>query len=183
MCQFDGECCSNNCFKGPESTWKNGVCVPREDGEVCHKMFYNGCINDSDCCSSLFCEKKLDLKVGTCKPYTALKLLNAKNQWTECFENWYDYCINDNGCCSGNCHKFTSSMLNYSTTSFGVCLPKIQVVTEEFVQNILKNDSHPGQTNNREQRRKERSISEKKVICYLGSWANYKPGDGKFVRN
>lgn len=170
---------------GPAGTWKYGVCQPRNDTKICLKIFSHGCNNDADCCSATLCEKRLDLKVGTCKPYTPLKLLNANDQWTECFENWYEYCTDDERCCSGHCHKFaeTSTNTTSSMTTFGVCLPNIQVASQAFVRNILNNGSNSERTKIRERLRKKRSTSEKKVICYLGSWANYKPGDGKFVRN
>lgn len=193
---------------GEENQWEYGVCKPHQDyqeyalllpqsedkhingnenNKTCYPMFYKGCRSDSNCCTSLLCEKKPGVKVGTCKPYTALKILNANDEWIECFENWYEYCIGNEDCCSGICHQF-DSLTSLKRTSFGVCLPDVRIVSEKVVREIRTN--HPNvevtrdrttKTQNHRRNKRSTSVGGKKVICYLGSWANYKPGDGKFV--
>lgn len=197
---------------GKENKWKDGLCTPLQEideyssigpqnksGQTnktnderndtsCYPMFYDGCKLDSDCCTSLLCDKRPGVKTGTCKPYTALKILNEDNEWIECFENWYEYCTEDEECCSGICNQFdsfTNSSSNW--TSFGVCVPDIRIVPVTLINEILANHSkaeaEKKQTNQQSRTRNKRSLSveDKKVICYIGSWANYKKGDGKFV--
>lgn len=191
---------------GAENQWEYGVCKPDQaiqeyssilplssnksestENAVCYPMFYEGCKQDSECCSSSQCDRKPGVKTGTCKPYTALKILNEDNEWIECFENWYEYCTADEECCSGICQQFGTSETAANWTRFGACVPDIRVVPVELVNEILANHSIAEAANkvDRHERspRMKRSANadDKKVICYLGSWANYKPGDGKFV--
>lgn len=203
-CRNDVECCSKKCFKGSDDQWEHGVCKPNQEiveyssvsppsenktteNTSCYPMFYEGCKRDSDCCtSSLQCDRKPGVKVGTCKPYTALKILNEENEWIECFENWYEYCTKDEECCSGICQKFDESEKTTNWTSFGACVPDIQVIPVELVYEILANHSKTEETNNviqegRSRAKRSTNAADKKVFCYIGSWANYKPGDGKFV--
>lgn len=204
-CQNDIECCSKNCFMGgPDSLWQYGVCKPNQEIEeyssllpfnksestenkACYPMFYEGCKYDSECCSSLQCDRKAGVKIGTCKPYTALKILNEDNEWIECFENWYEYCTKDEECCSGICQQFDASEKAANWTRFGACVPDIRVIPVELVDEILANHSKTEETNKamhqgRSTRTKRSAnAADKKVICYIGSWANYKPGNGKFV--
>lgn len=200
------ECCSKKCFKGADNQWEYGVCRPNQEikeystllplneskskstgSPSCYPMFYDGCKRDSDCCESLQCDRKPGVKVGTCKPYTALKILNEENEWIECFENWYEYCTKDEECCSGICQQFDTSDNTANWTTFGACVPDIRVIPVEVVYEILANHSKTAAKNQpnhqRQSTRVKRSTNsaDKKVICYIGSWANYKPGDGKFV--
>lgn len=184
----------------PGTQWEYGVCKQRQEIETieqqnttCHPMFYEGCKNNSECCTDLLCDKRAGVNTGTCKPYTALKVLNGDNEWIECFEDWYEFCTEDEHCCSGICHQFDDIKSNFTTLiSYGVCLPDIRIVPVELVQEFLahheqtennkKNRTRTNQ-NHRATKRTKRAVSveEKKVICYIGSWANYKEGDGRFV--
>lgn len=192
---------------GPENQWEHGVCKQRQEIEAivqqnstCHPMFFEGCKNNSECCPDLLCDKRAGVNTGTCKPYTALKLLNEDNEWIECFEDWYEFCTEDEHCCSGICHQFDDIKSNFTTSfSYGVCEPDIRIVTVELVQEFL--DHHEQNKTNKQNRTRTNqnqrtmrsenrprrttraiSVKDKKVICYLGSWANYKDGDGSFVR-
>lgn len=191
---------------GAENQWEYGVCKPKQEIQeyssilplppnksestetiACYPVFYEGCKQDSECCSSLQCDRKPGVKIGTCKPYTALKILNEDNEWIECFENWYEYCTQDEECCSGICQQFDTSEKSANWTRFGACVPDIRVIPLELVNEILANHTKTEEANkltqNERSPRTKRSANagDKKVICYLGSWANYKPGDGKFV--
>lgn len=197
QCKNDVECCSKKCFMGEDNQWEYGVCQPNQEikdnlplnkSEACHPMFYEGCRNDSECCTSLQCDRKPGVKVGTCKPYTALKILNEDNKWIECFENWYEYCTKDEECCSGVCQKFDAPKNTANWTQFGACTPDIRVIPLELLKEILVNHTRTEKPNNATQTerstRTKRSLTfvdYKRVVCYVGTWANYKPGEGKFV--
>lgn len=156
----------------------------QNEDENCYPLFYEGCKHNVDCCSRL-CDKQAGVKIGTCRPYTAIKLLDENDEWLHCFENWYAYCTKGEECCSGVCLQLNSTTNSSNNlTSFGVCTPDIRIIPVEIVNEIIANLSKTSpQTPPQTQTRNKRSttVSDKKVVCYLGSWANYKKDDGKFV--
>lgn len=191
-CQSDVECCSNYCYMEPGMKWQYGICKERRDIESieqknCYPMFYEGCQDNSDCCTDLLCDKRHGVNIGTCKPYTALKILNEDNEWIECFEDWYEFCTEDEHCCSGICHRFDDIKSNFKTfIAYGLCVPDIRIVPMEIVQALLAKYSPNEMNKEQDGRARTRttravSVADKKVICYVGSWANYKQGDGRFV--
>lgn len=105
-----------------DNQWEHGVCKSNQEieeyssilplnksesakSQACYPMFYEGCKHDSECYSSLQCDRKPGVKMGTCKPCIAFRILNENNEWTDCFENWYEYCTQDEKCCSRICQK------------------------------------------------------------------------------
>ncbi|KAB0790753.1 hypothetical protein PPYR_15658 [Photinus pyralis] len=183
-CMGNLDCCTGICDTSTKNTTGQGVCKtnefyfiislddkPNAAGNIdqtarCFPLYTTGCSLDKDCCAEgeAYCDRGPDgdWKAGVCRPHSYRLFNDSAKETKVCFEDWYEYCLKDTECCSGWCYKDP-------TWSYGACFPN-------------KTPRSYSTTTTKSLTRTKRSSKQKSLmVCYIGTWANYKPDKGKFT--